>query len=180
MRSPQVLQASGKVTGVRLHDVGAGYGPPSDEIDGEAVFWLETPPSVAFDVRDGGGPADGTPTPTPAPAAPAPNVPPHAFGSKLRNDANALTHQVMRELLRVDADGARMDGQGSGQAGAVDTDAGNERVPRPVKAAHDDADALLLLTNLDTVYADWGQQQRDRSVIRRPHGFGQYRSTQAR
>jgi CARDB len=43
-----VLQASGKVTLLRVHDVGTAFGPPSDQIDVEVVFRLDSQPMKAF------------------------------------------------------------------------------------------------------------------------------------
>jgi len=42
------LQASGKVTMLRVHDVGTKYGPPTDQINVEVVIQLSTHPSKAF------------------------------------------------------------------------------------------------------------------------------------
>lgn len=42
------VNASGKVTLLRVHDLGTGYGPPSDFIDVEAVLWLDSQPGKAF------------------------------------------------------------------------------------------------------------------------------------
>jgi hypothetical protein len=42
------VNATGKITMLRVHDVGTGYGPPSDFIDVEAVIWLNTQPGKAF------------------------------------------------------------------------------------------------------------------------------------
>lgn len=41
-------QASGKLTLLRVHDVGSKYGPPSDQLDVEVVIWLNTKPRQAF------------------------------------------------------------------------------------------------------------------------------------
>jgi hypothetical protein len=41
-------QASGIITLLRVHDVGTGYGPPSDFIDVEVVIQLDTTPGKAF------------------------------------------------------------------------------------------------------------------------------------
>ncbi len=43
-----LLGAEGKVTLLRVHDVGTGYGPPTDFIDVEVVMWLDTMPGRAF------------------------------------------------------------------------------------------------------------------------------------
>lgn len=47
-------QRSGKVTFLRVHDVGGKYGPPSDQIDVEVVVQLNnsTNPSVGFRLRN--------------------------------------------------------------------------------------------------------------------------------
>lgn len=41
-------QATGKLTLLRVHDVGTKYGPPADQIDVEVVIWLNTKPGYAF------------------------------------------------------------------------------------------------------------------------------------
>lgn len=41
-------QATGKVTLLRVHDVGTKYGPPADQIDVEVVIWLDSQPGKAF------------------------------------------------------------------------------------------------------------------------------------
>ena len=43
-----LLQAQGKLTMLRVHDVGSGYGPPSDFIDVEVVIQLDSRPGMAF------------------------------------------------------------------------------------------------------------------------------------
>jgi photosystem II stability/assembly factor-like uncharacterized protein len=43
-----LLGAEGKVTLLRVHDEGTGYGPPTDFIDVEVVIWLDSMPSRAF------------------------------------------------------------------------------------------------------------------------------------
>lgn len=43
-----VLQAKGKLTMLRVHDVGSGYGPQSDFIDVEVVIRLDSAPDKAF------------------------------------------------------------------------------------------------------------------------------------
>jgi hypothetical protein len=65
-----LLQSSGKITFLRVHDVGTGYGPSSDFIDGEVVIKLNTEGNKM------------------------------AFGFQLRNDANSLVHQAMLDLMR--------------------------------------------------------------------------------
>ena len=42
------LEASGKLSLLRVHDVGTGYGPQSEHLDVEAVIWLDTRPGMAF------------------------------------------------------------------------------------------------------------------------------------
>ncbi len=43
-----LLAAEGRVTSIRVHEVGTGYGPPGDVIDGEVVILLDTWPGRAF------------------------------------------------------------------------------------------------------------------------------------
>lgn len=43
-----LLEATGKVTLLRVHDVGTKYGPPTDQIDVEVIVWLDTQPNHAF------------------------------------------------------------------------------------------------------------------------------------
>ncbi len=43
-----LLQATGKLTLLRVHELGDGYGPPSDFIDVEVVIKLNTMPANAF------------------------------------------------------------------------------------------------------------------------------------
>jgi hypothetical protein len=52
----QLVQASGQVTLLRAHDVGTGYGPPSDFIDVEVVIRLNSRPNQAmgFQLREDG------------------------------------------------------------------------------------------------------------------------------
>lgn len=45
---PDLLNSSGKITMLRIHDVGTKYGPPADQIDVEAVIQLNTKPGMAF------------------------------------------------------------------------------------------------------------------------------------
>lgn len=42
------LNASGKVTMLRVHDLGTGFGPPSDFIDVEVVIFLDSQPGKGF------------------------------------------------------------------------------------------------------------------------------------
>jgi hypothetical protein len=37
---PDLLEKTGKIVFLRAHDLGTGYGPPSDQLDVEAVFIL--------------------------------------------------------------------------------------------------------------------------------------------
>jgi hypothetical protein len=43
-----LLESSGKVSFLRVHDVGTGFGPPNDFIDVEVVCKLDTKPNNAF------------------------------------------------------------------------------------------------------------------------------------
>ena len=43
-----LLGDSGKLSLLRVHDVGTGYGPATDFIDVEAIIWLDTKPGMAF------------------------------------------------------------------------------------------------------------------------------------
>ena len=55
-----IVQASGKITLLRVHNVGTKYGPPQDQIDVETVIQLSTQPgkSFGFQLRnDGNGAA---------------------------------------------------------------------------------------------------------------------------
>lgn len=45
---PSVLAAEGRITLLRVHDLGTRYGPPTDEIDVEAVIKLDSKPDMAF------------------------------------------------------------------------------------------------------------------------------------
>jgi CARDB len=51
-----LLERQGRVTFLRVHDVGTGFGPPGDQIDVEVVFQLDTQPlkSFGFQVRNDG------------------------------------------------------------------------------------------------------------------------------
>jgi len=54
---PQALiQATGKITLLRAHDVGTGFGPPADFINVEVVIRLDSQPNQAmgFQLRDDG------------------------------------------------------------------------------------------------------------------------------
>jgi hypothetical protein len=55
-----LLESSGRLTFLRVHDVGTGFGPASDFIDVEVVIKLDTKPnnSFGFQLRnDGNRPA---------------------------------------------------------------------------------------------------------------------------
>ena len=43
-----LLESSGRLTFLRVHDVGTGFGPPNDFIDVEVVIKLDTKPNNAF------------------------------------------------------------------------------------------------------------------------------------
>lgn len=43
-----LVQGRGRVTMLRVHDVGSGYGPQSDFIDVEVVIQLDSAPGMAF------------------------------------------------------------------------------------------------------------------------------------
>ena len=46
---PDSLQvATGRISLLRVHDKGTGYGPPSDFIDAEVIVWLDSEPEKAF------------------------------------------------------------------------------------------------------------------------------------
>jgi len=49
--NPMVLAAVGRVTLLRVHDVGTGYGPPTDFLDAEVIVKLDTQPGKAFGFR---------------------------------------------------------------------------------------------------------------------------------
>ena len=44
----QLKHASGKVTMLRVHDVGSKYGPSGDQLDVEVIFKLNSLPGMAF------------------------------------------------------------------------------------------------------------------------------------
>jgi hypothetical protein len=55
-----IQQANGKITLLRVHDVGTKYGPPTDQVDVETIIQLDTEPGKAFGFQlrpDGNGPA---------------------------------------------------------------------------------------------------------------------------
>jgi hypothetical protein len=43
-----ILNASGKITQLRVHDVGTKYGPPGDQLDAEVIMWISSKPGMAF------------------------------------------------------------------------------------------------------------------------------------
>ena len=43
-----VLSVQGRITFLRVHDVGTGFGPPNDSIDGEVIVKFDTDPLKAF------------------------------------------------------------------------------------------------------------------------------------
>ena len=43
-----LLQSNGKLTFLRVHDVGTGFGPPADQINVEVVLKLNTEPNRAM------------------------------------------------------------------------------------------------------------------------------------
>ena len=49
-----LLQSTGKVTFLRVHDVGTAFGPASDRIDTEVIVKLSTEPerAMGFQLRD--------------------------------------------------------------------------------------------------------------------------------
>jgi hypothetical protein len=48
----QTLQAAeGRITMLRVHDLGTAYGPPEDRIDAEVIIWLDTEPDKAFGLQ---------------------------------------------------------------------------------------------------------------------------------
>ena len=51
-----LLQSTGKLTFLRVHDVGTRFGPPADQIDVEAVMKLNTEPerAMGFQLRNDG------------------------------------------------------------------------------------------------------------------------------
>lgn len=55
-----LVQSSGKLTFLRVHDVGTKFGPPTDQIDAEVIMKLTTQPdrAMGFQLRnDGNRPA---------------------------------------------------------------------------------------------------------------------------
>ena len=51
-----LVNSNGKLTFLRVHDVGTGWGPPTDQIDVEVVVKLDTEPdrAMGFPLRDDG------------------------------------------------------------------------------------------------------------------------------
>jgi hypothetical protein len=51
-----LLQSSGKLTFLRVHDVGTSFGPSTDQIDVEVVMKLSSEPdrAMGFQLRDDG------------------------------------------------------------------------------------------------------------------------------
>jgi len=43
-----LVEVQGKITLIRVNDVGGGYGPPTDFMDTDAEVWLDTQPGRAF------------------------------------------------------------------------------------------------------------------------------------
>ncbi len=43
-----LLESSGKLTFLRVHDVGTGWGPPNDQIDVEVIVKLDSQPNNAY------------------------------------------------------------------------------------------------------------------------------------
>lgn len=49
-----LLQASGQLTFLRVHETGSKYGPPSDQLDVEVIFGLDSRQgAVGFQLREG-------------------------------------------------------------------------------------------------------------------------------
>jgi hypothetical protein len=46
-----LLSAAGKLTFLRVHDAGTGFGPPNDFLDGEVVVQLDSQPGRGFGFR---------------------------------------------------------------------------------------------------------------------------------
>ena len=46
--NPDLLQSSGKLALLRVHDVGTGYGPPGDQLDVEVIIKLDSQPGKSF------------------------------------------------------------------------------------------------------------------------------------
>jgi hypothetical protein len=54
-----LVAIEGRITLLRLENVGTGYGPPTDSLDVEAVVWLDTAPGRAFGFQLRTGAAEG-------------------------------------------------------------------------------------------------------------------------
>jgi hypothetical protein len=48
LATPDVLEAQGRITFLRVHDLGTGFGPPNDFLDVECVILLDTQPNKYF------------------------------------------------------------------------------------------------------------------------------------
>ncbi len=66
----ELRQRIGRISFLRVNDVGTGFGPPSDLLDGECIIKLH------------GG-----------------RDPTEAYGFQLRNDDNAIAHKAMFDLV---------------------------------------------------------------------------------
>jgi hypothetical protein len=44
LATPDLLEAQGRITFLRVHDLGTGFGPPNDFLDVEAVIQLDSQP----------------------------------------------------------------------------------------------------------------------------------------
>jgi hypothetical protein len=47
----QVTATEGRVTLLRVHDVGTGYGPPDDRLDAEVIVQLDSEPGRSFGLQ---------------------------------------------------------------------------------------------------------------------------------
>jgi hypothetical protein len=48
LATPDLLEAQGRITFLRVHDLGTGFGPPNDFLDVEAVIQLDSQPGKGF------------------------------------------------------------------------------------------------------------------------------------
>jgi hypothetical protein len=48
LATPDLLEAQGRITFLRVHDLGTGFGPPNDFLDVEAVILLDSQPGKGF------------------------------------------------------------------------------------------------------------------------------------
>ena len=48
LETPDLLEAQGRITFLRVHDLGTGFGPPNDFLDVEAVILLDSQPGKGF------------------------------------------------------------------------------------------------------------------------------------